>query len=368
MIALTSIETTPNPNSMKLNLSDSLGVTDTYTADNKISAPELVQKLLEIEGLQSIFATADFVTLNRDPRFDWQTILLAAQNILRTDEASTEIQRQRAERQGQIQVLVQTFHEIPIQVKVTDGDQEKRLGLSQRFGDTARELQAHFGADYLKERFWADWGVRYGEIDNIAQEVAEEIESLIDEVTLEQKKQSALGKTISKADDFKRDSHLDDADWHERFRALQQLEATEENLPAFVQAFHDEQVQVRRWVAARLASIKTTQSVEALCERLLNDPNVGVRRTAGDSLSDIGDVAAQSVVCQALGDANKLVRWRAARFLAEVGTEASLPFLEKAKNDSEYEVRLEVEAAINHITAGSNVVPVWKLMSQGHSD
>ena len=70
--------------------------------------------------------------------------------------------RRAAEIQGQAQVLVQTFRDIPIQVKVTDGVNEERVGLPERFGHAARELQAHFGADYLKERHWADRGVRYG--------------------------------------------------------------------------------------------------------------------------------------------------------------------------------------------------------------
>jgi HEAT repeat protein len=158
---------------------------------------------------------------------------------------------------------------------------------------------------------------------------------------------------------------LDSPDWHERFQAIQQLKASEESLPLLIQALQDEKTQIRRWAAARLAGVKSAQSVEALSQALLNDPNVGVRRTAGDSLSDIGDIAAQGAICQALSDQNKLVRWRAARFLAETGTQASLPYLEKAKEDPEYEVRLEVEAAISHIREGSKAaLPVWKLMSK----
>ena len=52
-----------------------------------------------------------------------------------------------------------------------------------------------------------------------------------------------------------------------------------------------------------------------------------MRRTAGDALSDIGDPAAQPSMCQALKDSNKLVRWRAARFLFDVPFVGSLPVL-----------------------------------------
>jgi HEAT repeat protein len=94
---------------------------------------------------------------------------------------------------------------------------------------------------------------------------------------------------------------------------------------------------------------------------LLNDDSVGVRRTAGDALSDLGDASAQGAVCKALGDANKLVRWRAARFLAELGDENAVPFLQGASEDSEFEVRLEIQAALARIAGGKEgSVPAWK--------
>jgi hypothetical protein len=371
MITLISIETTPNPNSMKLNLGETLTTTRTYTAAEKASAPPIVQQLLQIEGVISIFGTASFLTLNRDPRVDWQAILASAQGIFSGEvpEAGMEEQRRAAERQGQVQVWVQTFRKIPIQVKVTEGISEERTGLPERFGTAARELQAHLGADYLKERYWADWGMRYGILTEVVQEVAEEIESLLDTAGLEREKQLALGETPSFSQSQTPPEtirkNLESRDWQERFQAVQQLSASEENLSLLVKALQDEKPQIRRWTAAKLAGIKTSESVQALCMAMLNDSSVGVRRTAGDSLSDIGDVSAQAAACQALGDNNKLVRWRAARLLAEIGTEEALPKLEKAQNDSEYEVRLEVAAAIAHIQAGSKAaLPVWKLMAQ----
>lgn len=375
MISLVSIDTTPNPNSMKLNLSATLGISETFTRENAVPAPDPVKQLLDIEGVISIFSTANFLTLNRDPRVDWQPILGAVRQVFVGNEhqtSSLEEQRRVAEHQGQVKVLVQTFRQIPIQVKVTDGVTEERVGLPPRFGNMARELQAHFGADYLKERHWADWGIRYGTLVEVAQEVADEIESLLDEVKLNQQKMLALGELSEpttmqfavKEMDISA-LKLDSSDWHERFQAVQQLEVADETLSHLVQALQDEKPQIRRWAAAKLAGIKSTKSVEALSRALLNDSNVGVRRTAGDSLSDIGDVSAQQAMCQALSDQNKLVRWRAARFLAETGTEAALPYLEKTKDDPEYEVRLEVAAAISHITEGTRAaLPVWKLMSQ----
>lgn len=376
MTLLVSIETTPNPNSMKLNLNEPLASTGTFNTENISLAPTIVQQLLKIQGVVNIFGAASFLTLNRDPRVDWQLILESVRSIFAGESPENEEKEQRLiiEKQGQVQVWIQTFRKIPIQVKVTDGVMEERAGLSECFGKVARELQAHFTADYLKERFWADWGTRYGTLKEVAQEVAEEIEGLWNETKLISELELALGNVIVEKGnqpltetETKEALHLrlSSSDWQERFQAVQSLEATEENLPFLIQVLQDEKPQIRRWTAAKLAGIKTESSVKALCAILMNDSNVGVRRTAGDSLSDIGDVSAQEAICLALKDSNKLVRWRAARFLAEVGNEEALSFLEEAKQDSEYEVRLEVETAISHIQEGSKAASsVWKLMTQ----
>lgn len=372
---LISIETTPNPNSMKLNLNESLALVGTFRLENQAEAPVLVRKLLTISGVQSVFVSDDFLTLNRDPRADWQSVLNAAQEMVSegfdgdVKPVGLEQNQLQGDSLGEIRVLVQTFRDIPIQVKVTDGNSEQRVGLPAYFGTAARELQGHFGADYLKERHWVDWGARYGTLAEIAQEVSDEIEGLLDEPMIERQKTLAL-ENISQASHSQalvmdKQAYLEITDWHQRLRFIQALDAVEDHLPLLIVALKDEQPQIRRWTAAKLASVKTGESVKALCESLLNDSNVGVRRTAGDSLSDIGDAAAEQAVCQALKDSNKLVRWRAARFLTELGTEFALPFLEAARQEQEYEVRLEVEAAMNRIREGTAApLPVWKQMSQ----
>ena len=149
-------------------------------------------------------------------------------------------------------------------------------------------------------------------------------------------------------------------DWTRRLAALMELSLLPDTLPLLVGAlgFHP---QVRRLAAAALGAAGDTTAVEHLCFALLKDNNVGVRRTAGDALSDLGDAAAQSAMCQALSDANKLVRWRAARFLFDLGNSDALPALEQVLQDTEFEVRLEVEAAIERIRAcGEGLQPAWK--------
>ncbi len=145
MTTLVSIETTPNPNSMKLNLSETLKRLGTFNAENMDQSPILVRQLLQIPGVAGVFATANFLTLNRDPRLDWQPILEAVRSIFAGESPESEVVQQRvsAENQGQVQVWVQTFRKIPLHVKVTDGVTEVRAGLSERFGAIARELQGH---------------------------------------------------------------------------------------------------------------------------------------------------------------------------------------------------------------------------------
>src|SRR5581483_9195690 len=170
---LRSIETTPNPNSMKLNLSASVaGKAATFTRATPGATP-LVAKLLEIGGVESVFVCADFVTVNRDPRADWEPIIAAAKGVLAGELTPTPPTVQPAgPALGEVRVLVQTFRQVPIQVKATDGESEKRVAPSPRFGTVAREIQARSGGDYLKERSWVDRGVRYGPVEEVAASVA----------------------------------------------------------------------------------------------------------------------------------------------------------------------------------------------------
>jgi len=196
---LKSVETTPNPNSMKLNLDENVGAATTYTLEDKSACPDYVKKLLEIDGLKSIFVCHDFLTLNKDPRANWKTILEKSAAILGSEivPQDDEETRQTAEKSGQVQVLVQTFKGIPIQVKIVDSKGESRVSLGERFNEAAQFVQAESGADFLKERYWADYGARYGESAEIAKEVAEELQGIFDLDTLERTKLEALGKAQS---------------------------------------------------------------------------------------------------------------------------------------------------------------------------
>jgi hypothetical protein len=332
---VTSIETTPNPNSMKVNLDESLGRPVTYQQEQANSAPEFVRGLLGIEGIVSVFVCADFITLNKDPRADWKTILQAATQALTGQSAPAQLPEKPVEIAGKNQVFVQTFRGVPIQVKVVNADGESRVSLGEQFNKAAQWIQQETGADYLKERYWADYGLRYGDREQIAKDVAEELQAGMDDAAIEWMKGNATA-------------------------------AAEESIEQLQIALKDANPQVRRLAAAGLGATASGDAVEPLCEALLHDPSIAVRRTAGDALSDIGDPRAESAACKALADPNKLVRWRAARLLSEIGTTESIGHLERAANDDAFEVKLEVESAIERIRSGTAALgPAWRRIVDG---
>lgn len=358
------------------------------------SEPEFVRQLLAIEGISSVFVCGDFLTINRDPRHDWKPILDAASRLFSSGESgsvigdckavspdgetlvqdaassiemqreSVEKQRESAAKSGQVSVAVQTFKGVPIQVKVIAPESEARVALSSRFSEAAQAIQNKLGSNFLKERYWADWGVRYGDPAEIAAEVAEEIEGTIDEEALPRLVLQASGESandVPKLTAFEIEQALSSRDWQSRLKAVQELGESLEDIPLLTKALSDDRMQVRRFAAAALGATGCSEALAPLAKALLEDPAVAVRRTAGDALSDIGDPAAEDAMCQALADDNKLVRWRAARYLAEVGTEKALAALKTAMKDEEFEVRLEAKAAAERILQGSTgLAPAWK--------
>src|SRR5699024_2142014 len=92
---------------------------------------------------------------------------------------------------------------------------------------------------------------------------------------------------------------------------------------------------------------------------------VNVRRTAGDCLSDLGFKEAQPEMIKTLSDKSRIVRWRAAMFLYEVGDETAIPALQEALEDSEFEVRMQAKMALARIESGKEAAgSIWHQMAQ----
>jgi hypothetical protein len=67
------VETTPNPNAMKFSVGTPVGGPRTVTADAPEGDP-VTDALVAIDGVTSIFLTADFVTVTKGPDADWDAI------------------------------------------------------------------------------------------------------------------------------------------------------------------------------------------------------------------------------------------------------------------------------------------------------
>lgn len=373
---ITFIEPTPSPNTMKLHLDESLepGVRRTYTPESQRSAPPWARDMLTIPGVTSIYHAADFAALERKGSADWAAILrevqqrfgggegLAAEDWSLTDEHA-------GAHFGEAQVFVQMFRGIPIQIRVKTGGGEERISLAARFTQAVMDVAS---AVMIKERKLTDYGVRYGEPNEIAREVEQELEAAYPQERLDSLVQQAIahgaaGEFVEQRHkkeqaDLLRDLH--DEDWRVRYAALEDLAPSAELLPELRTALHDPKLHIRRLAVVYLGDLRSPEAMELLYEAMA-DSAPAVRRTAGDTLSDIGDPAATPVMTASLQDKSKLVRWRAARFLYEVGTEEAQEALTAAAEDPEFEVGLQARMALERIASGEAAAgTVWQQMSE----
>lgn len=74
------IENTPNPNALKFTVGSPVGPPATFT--DAATADERVAPILELEGVTSLFMTADFVTVTRQPTADWESLAPSISIIL----------------------------------------------------------------------------------------------------------------------------------------------------------------------------------------------------------------------------------------------------------------------------------------------
>ena len=383
---LRSIETTPSPNCMKLNL-DAQTIAKPLTlkvGDDVTNAPEVFQNLLAIEGIQSIFVVSDFITLTRKGSIDWQPILAQAGSIVGiADEADASLddslqpespnpKSTATQNFGQVEVAIQMFRGIPVQVRSTDDSQQARVALPDRFNQALQRAITATQADYVAERIWSPYQPQFGNPNEIAQQVADELDILISEQDLALLEKTAIDPT-TKADDQVSGqsqqallSELQQSDWKRRLKAIQQIEVNAETFAAVATTLKDDRNAIRRWAAALLGASEQSKAVQPLCQVLGSDASAIVRRTAGDALSDLGDTQATEAMLEALQDSSGLVRWRAGRFLNELGDEGAVPALERAaEREREFDVRVEMLAAIARIQSGkSSQLPMWMRISQ----
>lgn len=389
---LSSIETTPNPNCMKLNLDEQICSKPlTLTGGGDVTnAPEVGKQLLVIDGIRSVFLASDFITITRESNADWQPILVEAArliglaedadsglaNIAQPEEPKTisdSTPDKHQQNLGEVEVAIQVFRGIPVQVRATGDGEQARVALPERFNSALQRAIAATQANYVAERRWQPYETRFGKPEEVARMVADELASMIDDDELARIERDAVANRSEEEKANNRPSQQDllaelsHTDWERRLKALQKIEVNAETFPAVVTALDDERSAIQRWAAAILGTSGMPEALEPLCRVVLSDRSVIVRRTAGDALSDLGDVRAIGTMCQVLEDRSKLVRWRAARFLNEVGDQTAVePLRRVAERESEFDVRVEMLAAIERIEGGEQgKMPMWMRIAKG---
>lgn len=371
---IVTIEPTPSPNSMKIVLDEELpmGVSHNYKKEDVESAPYPVSKMLAVKGVKGIYHVMDFMAVERIGNVAWEDILAEVQAVFNEEsvDVTSESENEPDDHYGEVYVHVQTYKDIPLQVKVFDSESELRFGLSERFSVAMEKVHSTEVENYILLRKWADYGIRYGDKQEIGETVVLEVEAAYPEERLQEIIHgSEQGK--SNTNERKRKVTLEDFEvdeWEKRFQLIDQMPDPDvTDLPLLNRALEDEKMSIRRLATVYLGMIED-ESVIPYVEKALQDKSWAVRRTAGDCMSDLGFPGFEEAAIRALKDKNKLVRWRAAMFLYESGTENALAALHESENDPEFEVKLQVRMAIARITEGEEAKgSIWKQMTEVHS-
>lgn len=379
---LLSIEPTPSPNSMKLNVDEKLpqGQRLSYKKENAGGAPEQLRGLLDIDGVRGLFRTADFIALDRKPGADWERILAEARALLQSGEDAQEAGGGISqEHYGEAHASVQMYRGIPMQVRVRMGDREIKAALPAAFTEAVTAAAA---ASLIRERKLEELGIRYGEPEEIAAELVKELEAAYPQERLDELVAAAAAAGQSGGDAqaaaapvrpapltaAELAERLASPDWSIRYEALSRTSPEPAMLPLLAKAIADDNVSIRRLAVVYLGDLRVPEALPLLFQAL-RDSSASVRRTAGDTLSDLGDPSATGPMIEALLDRNKLVRWRAARFLYEAGDETAVEALREAAADSEFEVSLQARIALERIERGEEAAgSVWQQMTSRNRD
>lgn len=363
------VEPTPSSNTMKIVLSFKKEdrTSQTYTEVNDHN-PEFINRILQLDGIRSVFHVMDFIAVDKKGKENWDTLLKDVTAAISGTEDDNEEQEAKVnEHYGEVKAEVLRFKGIPYQIKLTTENEEKRKQLPEIYIDSM--LKATKDEDNVVFlRKWDDLGIRYGELDDVMETVQEEILALYPESILENLVEEALTKDITIPEKqfihVSKEEFEQEQDWKTRLRMLNDFPTpTEDDYPLLEVALNDEKPQIRRMAVVLLGMIETKETLPYLYEAM-KDKNVAVRRTAGDCFSDLGFKEALPVMIEALEDPQKIVRWRAAMFIFDEGDETALPALKNRQDDPAFDVKLQVQMAIERIENGEAALgSVWKQMA-----
>lgn len=366
-----TIEPTPSPNSMKIVIDQDLPFSKSfnYTADNIVAASPEIKAIFNVEGVKGIYHVANFLAVERNAKVPWENILADIRAVLGEKIEGAAAAIQAGEHFGEVQVNVQMYKGVPLQVKVFDAEGEFRMSTGDRFREAFQAIESQSADEnYIFQRQWSDYGIRYGEKGSVAETVVAEINATYPQERLQRivdaaNSSKAIGVATKKPVSL--EQYLTAETWEERFQLLDQMPDPEvSDLPLLEAALSDDQMSIRRLATVYLGMIEDEAVVPVLV-KALKDKSAAVRRTAGDCMSDLGFESFEPAMIDALTDKNKLVRWRAAMYLYETGTQAAIPALREATQDKEFEVKLQASMALARIEQGEEAKgSVWKQMTE----
>lgn len=358
------VEPTPSPNTMKIVLTKKRedNKSNTYTEVNE-SQPTFINDLLSLDGVKSIFYVMDFLAIDKQPKADWEEVLPNITSTLNSEVVS-EDSYTPDDHFGEIKAETLMFKGIPYQIKLTSTNEEKRSQLPDIFVDSMLKAQKE-GDNIVFLRKWQDLGIRYGDLEQVMDEVYEEIVALYPEQRLNELVETALATDIIVPQ--QQYTHVTISDykqaenWKARLRMLKDFpKPTLDDLSLLELALKEEKAPLRRQAVVLIGMLEDKKVLPLLYQGL-HDKSPAVRRTSGDCLSDLGYKEALPEMEHALDDPQKIVRWRAAMFIFDEGGPEQLPSLKAHVNDQAYEVKLQIEMAISRIENGDEALgSVWK--------
>jgi hypothetical protein len=423
-MSVTGIESTPNPSSFLVKLSAPLVGLEDMTGSLQgrsystvtLLTPTKIAEILRIDGIEEVYCMATALTINKKASAKWDILLplvitalgvdideqlVLLQGLLSTSSTDTST----TSSSGQVRIRLQISNKIPIQIEAIGYlGTAKRMKLPSKFQEHM-QVMVNGGIDFFSGRKWVDRGVRYLEVDDDAlDETAQEdlelmtvLQSELEEVDAAYSKErlaailaESLGKgvpttTASSEATTNAELNLESVDRYCDSAELGSEEALT-ILATFV-ASHEGSMAARRNALAYLGGTASTTSATnadsvfgAVASALENEKKPTMRRTAGDALSDLGDARAVPCAVKALGDKSKLVQWRAARILGELGDSMDVvAVLKQASFSSDYafEVAFEIKDAMRKVRArlqnkdsgvngnGPATGPIWKQIQEG---
>lgn len=84
-----NVQSTPNPNSVKLSQKDRKFADEMYSIDSPDQAGDhpLGRALIGLDGVENVFILPDFVTVTKDPGVSWDDILPTIKQLIDETDA-----------------------------------------------------------------------------------------------------------------------------------------------------------------------------------------------------------------------------------------------------------------------------------------